>query len=168
MTIHIYDFDRTLVWLPIDWNEVNRQCLERFNVRRPYDIPFNIRKDASKMNFLKRMELQGVSSMKVNEQLLSQVQANYEKGTRHAIFSNNLHKTIDGALRRLEVAKCFETIFGLEDVEKTKPNPEGLLKILRQFNAKPNECTYYGDLPKDEQAAKQAGVEFVKVEWNPL
>src|SRR5260221_1976533 len=44
---------------------------------------------------------------------------------------------------------------------RRKPGPGMLLEAMRGFEASPDETLYVGDLPEDEEAAKNAGVAFM-------
>lgn len=54
-------------------------------------------------------------------------------------------------LKNLEIITC-------DDVKKTKPDPEGILKIMDKLNVKTDEVLVVGDLTVDIQAAMAAGV----------
>ncbi|SRR6266568_338821 len=45
--------------------------------------------------------------------------------------------------------------------DRRKPGPGMLLEAMRDFEAEPSETLYVGDLPDDEQAAKNAGCDFM-------
>jgi phosphoglycolate phosphatase-like HAD superfamily hydrolase len=45
-----------------------------------------------------------------------------------------------------------------DDVKETKPDPEGLLKVLKELHVQPEEAIMVGDLDVDMEAAKKAGV----------
>ncbi len=44
---------------------------------------------------------------------------------------------------------------------RRKPGPGMLLEAMRDFEASPEETLYVGDLPEDEEAAKNAGCQFI-------
>lgn len=46
------------------------------------------------------------------------------------------------------------------EVVKPKPDPEGLLLILKKWNLKNDEVVFIGDSPSDEKAASNAGIAF--------
>lgn len=48
-----------------------------------------------------------------------------------------------------------------KDSQRRKPNPGMLLELMGFADAKPEETVYVGDRPEDEQAAKNAGVQFM-------
>ena len=53
----------------------------------------------------------------------------------------------------------------LEDVVKPKPSPEGLKKIINDFNFKKREIFYVGDTLHDLQAAKLAKINYIQCNW---
>ena len=50
-----------------------------------------------------------------------------------------------------------------EDVTKTKPDPEGILKLMDQLGLKPDEVIILGDHTTDMQAAKAAGAHAIGI-----
>ncbi len=57
--------------------------------------------------------------------------------------------------------KYFRMVVTMDDVEKIKPNPEGLYKILGQRD--PGTALYVGDNIDDALAARDAGVPFMAI-----
>ncbi len=71
-----------------------------------------------------------------------------------------------GSLRPLKetgLINFFEPIITGKDVEKRKPDPEGLLKCLNSLGVEANKAVYVGDTPTDIQAGKAAGMASVAV-----
>ncbi len=54
-------------------------------------------------------------------------------------------------------------IITCEDVTKTKPDPEGILKIMDTLNVQPDEVIVLGDHITDMQAAQAAGVHSIGI-----
>lgn len=50
-----------------------------------------------------------------------------------------------------------------EDVTRTKPDPEGILKLMDELGVKPDEVLLLGDHAVDMQAAKAAGVHGIGI-----
>ncbi|WP_458699406.1 HAD family hydrolase [Sulfurospirillum sp. 1307] len=68
-------------------------------------------------------------------------------------------------LKHQNMLDFFDYIVGANMVEKPKPNPDMIYKISN-LNSIPLENTVLvGDSLKDESAAKNAGVDFLFVEW---
>jgi phosphoglycolate phosphatase len=68
-------------------------------------------------------------------------------------------------LSHLEIEKYFKTIVGYDSVKKPKPNPEMINKILDKHNIEKENAQLVGDSHKDIIAAKNAGVDWVLVNW---
>jgi FMN phosphatase YigB (HAD superfamily) len=66
--------------------------------------------------------------------------------------------------KKMEYLGCkVDFILTSEDLEINlgKPNPKGLLKILRYFEVNPSEAIFIGDrIDRDGQSAQRAGVKF--------
>lgn len=68
-------------------------------------------------------------------------------------------------LNHLEIGKYFESIVGYNDVEKPKPHPEMIFKLLDKHNIQKNNAQLIGDSHKDIMAANNAGIDSVLVNW---
>lgn len=68
-------------------------------------------------------------------------------------------------LSHVGLAKYFSTIIGYDNVEKPKPHPEMVNKILNKHNIHKNNAQLIGDSHKDIMAATNAGVDSVLVNW---
>jgi HAD superfamily hydrolase (TIGR01548 family) len=78
-----------------------------------------------------------------------------------AVFTGRIYRELDYTLDRWKVRSLFQQIVTAEDVSRTKPDPEGLLKILAGRN--PSTALYIGDNIDDALAAKAARIPFVGV-----
>jgi HAD superfamily hydrolase (TIGR01548 family) len=78
-----------------------------------------------------------------------------------AIFTGRTKQELDYTLERNKVRKFFRAIVTVESVAKGKPDPEGLLQILRGRN--PCNAVYVGDNVDDALAARAAGIPFLGV-----
>jgi HAD superfamily hydrolase (TIGR01548 family) len=77
------------------------------------------------------------------------------------IFTGRTRHELRHTFERADAARHFKTIITLDDVARSKPHPEGLLKILG--GREPGCALYLGDNVDDALAAKAAGVPFVGV-----
>lgn len=59
----------------------------------------------------------------------------------------------------------FDVIIVDDDVVRSKPDPEGLVRALRELDADPGRTIYVGDTVGDMQAAAAAGVRGVAALW---
>lgn len=78
-----------------------------------------------------------------------------------AIFTGRVGKEMEYTLVREKVRPLFDSIVTVDDVERPKPAPDGLVKILRGRD--PQVALYLGDNIDDANAALSAGVPFVGV-----
>ena len=78
-----------------------------------------------------------------------------------ALFTGRVRMETDYTLDRLGLREFFTRIVTAEDVDKPKPDPEGLLKILAGRD--PARALYIGDNVDDAIAAAAAKIPFVGI-----
>lgn len=83
------------------------------------------------------------------------------KRSELALFTGRVGKEIDYTIDLCGVRQFFRKIVTVEDVERPKPDPEGLLKILQGRD--PSASIYIGDNVDDARAARSAGMPFVGI-----
>lgn len=94
--------------------------------------------------------------------LLSRAQLRRLSGRAElAIFTGRIRRELDYTLDRWKVREYFRKIVTVEDVQHSKPHPEGLLKILGAGDAA--SAVYLGDNIDDALAARSAGMPFLGV-----
>jgi len=59
----------------------------------------------------------------------------------------------------------FDVVVTDEDVERGKPDPEGLIKAVDQLGLRAEEVLYIGDSEGDARAARAAGLRFGAALW---
>ena len=89
-------------------------------------------------------------------------------GYKIGIVSNGYKDTIIFKLKEYGVDSAVETILGFEQVSKPKPNPEGILKCLKELGISPEEALYVGDMETDVMAAKAAGIRVIATAYGYL
>jgi HAD superfamily hydrolase (TIGR01548 family) len=77
------------------------------------------------------------------------------------LFTGRTRQEFSYTFERWAPAAHFRTVVTTDDVEKGKPHPEGLLKILGQRDA--STALYVGDNIDDALAARDAGVPFMAI-----
>ena len=87
------------------------------------------------------------------------------KGKRLAVFTGKGRKSIQISMKKLELEKYFNYIVSDDDVANSKPDSEGILKILDHYNATPSDAIFFGDSDADIISAKKANVLAVGVNW---
>jgi HAD superfamily phosphatase len=78
------------------------------------------------------------------------------------IFTGRLNEEAQMTLRRFDAVRYFAGVYGDDDVAKSKPDPDGLLRIRGKHPGV--EMIYLGDTVDDRRAAELAGgVRFIGV-----
>ena len=65
-------------------------------------------------------------------------------------------------LGALNIMDIFDLILTHDDIEKVKPDPEGFLKAMQYFKAKPEETIIFEDSDVGIEAAKQSGAFYYR------
>lgn len=179
----IFDLDGTLVNLNVNWRELKDTLNSRYSkIYDEADCQFNSisrclsfivdQDDEAELNnffqIIRKHELGGIKGSEINEKAVSFIK-NLEKfgledGVEFAVFSLNTRDCVKEALDLANIREKIDYIVGREDVRKWKPNPEGLLKIQEHYNLKKEEMIYIGDMAKDIEAGKRAGVKTCWIE----
>ena len=76
-------------------------------------------------------------------------------------IATNRTDTMDRLLAEFNLERLFDLVVTASDVERPKPHPEVLLKILNYFSLSPHQVIYIGDSRLDELAAKAAAIPLV-------
>ena len=81
-----------------------------------------------------------------------------KKGYLLALFTAEKRKIIDPYLSGI-YREAFDLSITLEDVTKSKPSPEGVIRTIKSL--KPSKTIYIGDSENDFKAALSAKVSFL-------
>ena len=79
------------------------------------------------------------------------------------IVTNGTRVRIERELARMGLETAFRAVVCHEDVTRSKPHPEGILKALAMVQGSPGSCWYVGDTPVDMEQGHNAGVFTVGV-----
>ena len=71
------------------------------------------------------------------------------------------------SLNPFKLSEFFEARITADDVQKSKPDPEGINLALSRIKADAKESMYVGDSPADIVAGKRAGVLTGAALWSP-
>jgi HAD superfamily hydrolase (TIGR01549 family) len=86
-------------------------------------------------------------------------------GVKMGLVTNTSREAVDIVFQLHALQKYFDVIITRNDVEKLKPDPEGVLLAIREL--KVNSFFMIGDLLLDMLAAKDANGVFIVVKRNP-
>ncbi len=91
------------------------------------------------------------------------VNALSRSGKKMAIASGSHREDIEAVLENGGISNTIPVIVGKNDVQKTKPDPEVLIKTLVQLGLKNTECVVLEDAEKGMFAAAAAGVPVIVI-----
>jgi len=97
-------------------------------------------------------------------ELLSKIKGS---GRRLALFTGVEKNMMDYTLNPFKLVDFFEVRITADDIQKSKPDPEGINLALSRINASAKESMYVGDSPSDIIAGKRAGVLTGAALWSP-
>ena len=82
---------------------------------------------------------------------------------RLALVSGSHRDDVLWALRKLDVERHFELIYGAEDYTHSKPSPDGYLKALRALSLAPADALVFEDSVAGLASAEAAGIPSVAI-----
>jgi len=85
------------------------------------------------------------------------------KKIKIACYTNSIRQTAELMLSKTGILHFFDLILTNQDVEASKPNPQGYNKIIDLFNVNLNETIIVEDSPKGYEAAYLSGAKVFKV-----
>lgn len=85
------------------------------------------------------------------------------RGCKVGIVTTKFHYRIEQILQKFDLTDMVDVIVGAEDVQATKPAPEGLLHAVKVLGLSVQDALYVGDNSVDAQAAQNAGMAFAGV-----
>ena len=84
-------------------------------------------------------------------------------GRRLGVVTTKFRRRIDAILAAHGLNGYFDVVVGGDDVERHKPDPEGLALAIERLGEDLDRALYVGDHLVDAQAAEALGVDFVGV-----
>ncbi len=82
-------------------------------------------------------------------------------GKYHRAIATNRTDTMKRLLQEFDLGRRFEMVVTSLDVERPKPFPDPLVKIMDRFGAAAHQMLFVGDSDIDQRTADAAGVPFV-------
>ena len=122
-----------------------------FNDEKSFREAQQYRESMSYIPFLKYMVVEPHLKL-----LLEKLRPRYKTA-----IATNRSNTMDRVLSEHGLEGYFDLVVSSSDVDRPKPYPDPLIKILEYFEIEASNALYVGDSELDEIAAKAAGVPFV-------
>lgn len=90
-----------------------------------------------------------------------------DKGIKLGIVTGKSTKSLEISLKHLGMEDLFDCKISGDDVDRPKPDPEGIFKLLDELNLEKDEVVFLGDSDADIGAGMSAGVWTIGVRWLP-
>jgi len=103
---------------------------------------------------------ESASRLKLEPNIIAALQALKARGIRLAI-STSRTTNMAYILKKFALEPFFDLVVTTRDVQKPKPHPESIEKILQRFSLEKEEVFLVGDSETDRRAALAAGVNFI-------
>lgn len=78
-----------------------------------------------------------------------------------AIYSNDMTNRLKDTLNIFKIDKYFDCVLGADLVEKHKPDPMGVLKIMDELDISPENTVFVGDSALDIESGKRAKCKYL-------
>ncbi|MBD3337487.1 MAG: HAD-IA family hydrolase [Candidatus Lokiarchaeota archaeon] len=178
----VFDLDGTIIDLAVDWVKLKQLLSKRFSKLYDTSCHFNsisaclsyiVEKNDTKEleNFFKIIEEHETKTLNKSQKIDETIyfiknieNFEVESDVKLAVFSLNTRKAIEESIKLVGIKDRIDFKIGREDVRRWKPEPEGLIKIMRYFNVSNDQMVYIGDMKKDLIAGKNAGVDTYLIE----
>lgn len=184
--LYIFDLDGTL----IDSDEMLRvSLLEMYKKYRPeFDVPNGHTTQFSGPPIFQTIqkEFPNEDPFKLADEFLVISKRNYDLyctlfpgveeilstllslGKHTAVVTNKSREATDYTFHLLGLKEYVEKTVCGNEVKEGKPNPEGILRLMKEFGVTDKkDVIYIGDSKYDYLTAKNAGVDFGYVMWSP-
>jgi pyrophosphatase PpaX len=87
-------------------------------------------------------------------------------GIKMGIVTSKVRITSEMGLKLCGLYDYFDVIVTVQDVERAKPDPEGIRKALKELGSEKEGAVMVGDSHYDIEAAHNAGIPSVAVGWS--
>ncbi|MFH0773022.1 MAG: HAD hydrolase-like protein [bacterium] len=180
----IFDLDRTLARLEIDWSTYGRDIFDlvaTFDKPLAEQVPFvpfsgltltnkAIQKHGVRAKeiidaFVQRYESTHYSGYTPNIKLLSFIRTHNSGDYLYFIWTSNMKKTCVEFIEKECLQNTFSRIVDRGSVSLLKPEAEGFHLIHQSIDSSLDHYLMIGDAFTDEEAAKNAGIDFLKIDY---
>lgn len=80
-----------------------------------------------------------------------------------AVVSGGMRELVEETLDVLGIRSCFSVVVGSGEVERGKPEPDGMLLAAHTLGVEPSVCVVYEDAAAGLEAARRAGMRAVDI-----
>ncbi len=135
---------------------------------KKYDKKNNTNLTEELWGMVEKFERLGMESITIDQDIYPMLEFLKEKGISTSILTNNSKKPTIEVLERYNITNYFDIVIAREDIEKMKPDKEGLITIIDKLSLNLDDVLFIGDSWVDGVAATNAKIRFVLIHKNAL
>ena len=98
-----------------------------------------------------------IKSVQLFPKVLETIAALHRRGITLTIASSRGHESLDAYVEEMHLTPYIHYVLGAEDVEHAKPQPDAVLKTLKELGFTPEETLVVGDMTYDILMGSRAG-----------
>ena len=106
--------------------------------------------------------LESLPQLKAVPEVLEHIEASYGR-IPFAVVSGSTRDSVTASLETLNILDKFDALICAGDYQRSKPDPEPFLIAADRLSVAPHNCLVFEDTHMGIQAAKAAGMAWVKV-----
>jgi len=174
----IFDFDDTLFSLDLPWHIYRKQMDKamhdldkQYHAHIPAQASLNVYENllVKKIGQVAREKRLAVSAefesqyllgYQKNHDLINFIRQRHQCYQDFFIWSSNIRQTIESILNENNLYQYFRLVVAKDDVNFTKPDPEGFEEFIFQPQSERSDYLMIGNSRNDQSAAANAGIEF--------
>lgn len=179
----IFDLDETLALLHIDWSTIREDVFKlvaTFDEELTKEVPRELYASIYLSNkaikkygsiaktklttFVEDYEKRNYSGYTPNKELIDFIKSNDCKKYTCAIWTTNTTPIVRSVLAKEGLTERFEKIITNGDVSQYKPEGDGF-SLIHVVDTPLSDYLMIGDSINDEGAAKNAGIDFFRIEY---
>ena len=174
----IFDFDRTLAKMEIDWTDWHpgvEKIYAQFDPNHGYQCGKNPHEYNNKLvkkygtelvkkliHFNTQYEATHLMGFTPYHELVNFI-TNNNSCTLY-IYSSNSRQTVKRGLREMKIANKFKQIITRDDVKYIKPDPQGLY-LINGFAENKEKFLMIGDSDSDKDVSKAGGIDYLECNY---
>jgi phosphoglycolate phosphatase len=177
LKVIFFDFDGTLVNLPIDYEKVREELKELFSEYkivsefRPLlasieelskKVPKEPNLEKRALSILDKFEIESLENATPNQPGIDMYLKFKKEGKTIVIVTRNCHLVVEMALNKFNIPMP-KMILGRDDVDYVKPDERHIGNVMKTLRIKPEECMIIGDSDIDIELGKRTHVKAVKI-----
>ncbi|TFF85570.1 MAG: HAD family hydrolase [Promethearchaeota archaeon] len=181
----IFDLEGTLVEMKADWDQMREDIRNYFNTQYDIDMYFKpvLEKIDEVLNLLADKYSQSELDQ-IKDGALQIIRDTHKKAAKNSVLFDGILDLLEKLkkdkfkmaaftqsgreatriiLNKNSIQKYFDFVITREDVDKPKPFPDGIIKIINHFKLNKNKFIICGDHPFDISAGKKANIYTIGV-----